>query len=79
MTHHETAMDQLHAEIPGVMDAFTKLHDEVLKEGAVSVKHKRLMLTAIAVAMRCEPCLRRHMGGAISAGATGRKSWRRLQ
>lgn len=70
MTHHEAAMEKLQGEMPGVMDAFTRLHDEVLKEGAVSVKNKRLMLTAIAVALRCEPCLRKHMEGAVSEGAT---------
>lgn len=70
MANHESTIDRLHGEMPGVMDAFTKLHDEVLKEGAVSAKYKRLMLIAIAVALRCDHCLRRHMEGAVSKGAT---------
>jgi AhpD family alkylhydroperoxidase len=70
MIQHDLAVENLQAEIPGIMDAFMKLHDEVLKEGALSIKLKRLMLVAISIVLRCEPCLQAHVGGAITAGAS---------
>lgn len=70
MTSGNKAVDRLQVEMPEVMDAYINLHGEVVKDGAVSVKHKRLMLVAIAVNIRCELCLRTHIHGAIVAGAT---------
>jgi len=70
MTQHEVAVKSLQTEIPGVIDAFMKLHDEVVREGAISIKFKRLMLVAISVALRCEPCMQTHIDGAIAAGAS---------
>lgn len=70
MTNHNQGIKGLHKEMPGVIDAFTALHDEVIKEGAISVKHKRLTMVAISVNIRCEVCLRMHVGAAIAAGAT---------
>jgi AhpD family alkylhydroperoxidase len=64
------AMEKLGEELPGVMKAFTELHVEVLSEGALSVKVKRLIMVGAAVALRCEPCIRVHVRGALEEGAS---------
>jgi AhpD family alkylhydroperoxidase len=64
------AMERLGEEIPGVMDAFTGMHSAVLIEGALGVKEKRLIMVGAAVAIRCEPCIRVHVKGALEAGAS---------
>ena len=57
-------------EIPGVMNALTGLHSEVVKDGALSAKTKELMMVGIAVAIRCEYCLWKHVPEAVKMGAT---------
>ncbi|RJP34471.1 MAG: carboxymuconolactone decarboxylase family protein [Actinobacteria bacterium] len=64
------AMEKLGEELPGLMEAFTEMHNEVLCDGALSVKTKRLIMVGAAVAIRCEPCIRVHVRGAREAGAT---------
>lgn len=63
-------MEKLAEELPGVMQAFSGLHEEVLSEGALSVKVKRLIMLGASVAVRCEPCIRVHVKGAMEAGAS---------
>ncbi|AKB60441.1 carboxymuconolactone decarboxylase family protein [Methanosarcina mazei] len=57
-------------EIPGVMQALMGLHSEVVKDGALSAKTKELMMVGIAVAIRCEYCLWKHVPEAVKMGAT---------
>ena len=57
-------------EIPGVMNALMGLHSEVVKDGALSAKTKELMMVGIAVAIRCEYCLWKHVPEAVKMGAT---------
>ena len=57
-------------EIPGVMKALMGLHSEVVKDGALSAKTKELMMVGIAVAIRCEYCLWKHVHEAEKIGAT---------
>lgn len=52
------------------MSAFIALHQAALKEGALSVKYKELMATAIGIAARCDGCIASHVAGALRAGAT---------
>lgn len=63
-------MERLGEELPGLMDAFQGLHGEVLVDGALSVKIKRLIMLGTAVALRCEPCIRVHVRGALEEGAS---------
>ncbi|MDI6874979.1 carboxymuconolactone decarboxylase family protein [Candidatus Solincola sp.] len=63
-------MQRLGEELPRVMESFSGLHDSVLSEGALSVKVKRLILVGASVAVRCEPCIRVHVRGALEAGAS---------
>jgi len=60
----------LAAQIPKVMKAFSGLRSEVVKDGALSAKTKQLMMIGIAVALRCEYCLWKHVPEAVQLGAT---------
>lgn len=57
-------------QIPEVMNALMVLHSEVVKDGALSAKTKELMMVGIAVALRCEYCLWKHVPEAVKLGAT---------
>jgi AhpD family alkylhydroperoxidase len=57
-------------QIPEVMNAVMKLHGEVVKDGALSAKTKELMMVGIAVSLRCEYCLWKHVPEAVKLGAT---------
>lgn len=57
-------------QIPEVMKAVMGLHSEVIKDGALSAKTKELMMVGIAVALRCEYCLWKHVPEAVNMGAT---------
>ena len=61
---------ELAAQIPDVMKALSELRAEVVKDGALSAKTKELMMVAIAVALRCEYCLWKHVPEAVKLGAT---------
>ena len=66
----EAIMEALRAEIPGVVEALEELHGAVVEEGALSAKTKVLIQVGIATALRCEPCIRKHIRGASELGAT---------
>ncbi len=63
-------MERLREELPELMESFAGMHDAVLREGALSVKTKRLIMLGASVAIRCEPCIRVHARGALEAGAS---------
>jgi len=57
-------------QLPEVMAALSGLHSVVVKDGALSTRTKELMMVAIAVALRCEYCLWKHVPEAVKLGAT---------
>jgi len=57
-------------QLPEVMAALSGLHSVVVKDGALSARTKELMMVAIAVALRCEYCLWKHVPEAVKLGAT---------
>lgn len=63
-------MGEMAGQLPGVMKALMGLHSEVVKDGALSARTKELMMVGIAVALRCEPCLWKHVPEAVNLGAT---------
>lgn len=63
-------MEAMVGELPGVMKALMGLHSEVVKDGALSAKTKEIMMVGIAVALRCEYCLWKHVPEAVKMGAT---------
>ena len=55
---------------PDTMNAFLALHKAAMCEGELSVKHKELIATAIAIAARCDGCIGAHVAAALKAGAS---------
>jgi AhpD family alkylhydroperoxidase len=55
---------------PETMNAFMQLVKTTMVEGDVSVKHKELIATGIAIAARCDGCIAAHVAAALKAGAT---------
>ena len=64
----EDPMDALAQELPGVVKAFRELHGAVTEEGSLSARTKQLIIIGISVALRCEPCVRRHISIAKEMG-----------
>ena len=61
-------MDLLKKQLPNVSNAFGVLRDEAIKDGVLSARTKRLMMVAVSVALRCEPCIRTHVKTAVEMG-----------
>mgnify|MGYP000589719041 CR=1 FL=1 len=66
----KNAMESFHQELPDVMSAFRGLQEAATSDGILNAKVKKLMMVAVSAALRCEPCLREHVKGAISIGAS---------
>src|SRR5690606_15519984 len=64
------AMQAMKAASPAIGQAFGPFFQTLMKEGALSVKHKELIALGIGVAVRCEPCIDAHVEKALKAGAT---------
>ncbi len=60
----------LQQHIPDVLAGFGQVQKAVMKEGALSVKHKELIALALGIAARCEGCIATHVSGAMEAGAS---------
>ena len=61
---------KLNQELPEPMKHLDALFQASLAEGALSTKHKELIVLGIAVATHCEPCILVHMEKAVAAGAS---------
>lgn len=61
---------KLRQSMPDTVKGFGALFDFVMKDGALSLKHKELIALAIGVAVRCEPCVSLHVKKCLAAGAT---------
>jgi AhpD family alkylhydroperoxidase len=66
----EDGMESLKEHLPGVANAFGILRDEATKDGVLSARTKRLMMVAVSVAQRCEPCIRKHVKSAVEMGVS---------
>lgn len=64
------SMKELGLKIPEVMNGFTVLHSESLKEGALSSKIKELIALGIAITVRCDGCISLQVHDALNAGAS---------
>ena len=61
---------KLHEALPGLQDALGRLRDEVYKDGALSLKVKRLMSLGISLRAGCDGCIIGQTKLAVEAGAT---------
>jgi AhpD family alkylhydroperoxidase len=66
----EEGMELLKEQLPNVANAFGLLRDEATKDGVLSARTKRLILVAVSVALRCEPCIRTHVKAAVEMGVS---------
>jgi AhpD family alkylhydroperoxidase len=66
----EEGMELLKEQLPNVANAFGVLRDEASKDGVLSTRTKRLIMVAVSVAQRCEPCIRTHVKAAVEMGVS---------
>lgn len=64
------SMQSMKAASPEIGRAFGPFFQTLMKDGALSSKHKELIALGIGVAVRCEPCIDAHVDKALKAGAT---------
>jgi len=73
VTFYETwpaTMTGVKAAAPDLGRAFGPFFQTLMRDGALSARHKELIAVGIAVATRCEPCIYAHVEKAIKQGAT---------
>lgn len=71
--HYETwptTIGAMKAQAPNVAQAFGGMFQKLMGEGALSVREKELIATAVGMALRCEPCIYAHVEKAVKNGAT---------
>lgn len=56
--------------LPGVLESFMGLTQSAMKRELISPKVKELMAIAVAVGIRCQPCIANHVRRALDQGAT---------
>ena len=69
-SQYKKDMGKLQQLIPDTLKGFGSLFSGVMKDGALSLKHKELIALAIGCAVRCEPCINLHVKKCLDAGAT---------
>ncbi len=55
---------------PPVINALYKYKHEVFKDGALTVREKELIATAVSCLLKCDKCIETHAKDAMKAGAT---------
>lgn len=66
----KSALEDLEKALPGVMGAFRGLQATATADDVLDAKTKKLMMVAVTAALRCEPCLREQVKGALQLGAS---------
>ena len=66
----EDGMALLKAQLPDVANAFGVLREEATKDGVLSARTKRIVMVAVSVSQRCEPCIRTHVKAAVEMGVS---------
>ncbi len=69
-TELSDALASLENGLPSVMEAFRGLQAAATSDGILDAKTKKLMMVAVTAALRCEPCLREQVKGALQLGAS---------
>lgn len=67
---HKTNSSKVQKLFPEAQQGFSVLFSKVMKDGAITLLEKELIVVGIAVTIRCEPCIRLHVKKALAAGAT---------
>lgn len=66
----EAGMAALGEAIPSTMTPFGEVVGAALADGALNAKTKELIALAIAVTVRCDPCIAHHANAVVKAGAS---------
>lgn len=66
----QEGQDFIKKNTPEVFDNFQSFLQSVRKEDVLSPKFKELIALAIAVRIRCQPCIISHVKNAVAQGAT---------
>ena len=64
----EKSLADIKIELPELANSFGALFLQTMKEGALSMKQKELIAMGIAIALRCESCIRVHLEKCLAAG-----------
>ncbi len=66
----QEGQEALQETLPGVMDDFRSLSQSIIALELIPLKMKELIAIAVAVGIRCQPCIVHHVKGALNQGAT---------
>ena len=72
-THYETwpqITADMRTQAPDLVKGFGSMYQQLMKDGALTLREKELIATGIGMAIRCKPCLFAHVEKAVKAGAT---------
>jgi AhpD family alkylhydroperoxidase len=64
------SLDLIAKQQPPVITALYKYKHEVFKEGALTIREKELIATAVSCILKCDTCVETHARDAMKAGAT---------
>jgi AhpD family alkylhydroperoxidase len=63
-------IEKMKQAAPDMVKGFGGMFLHIMKDGALKAKDKDLVALGIAVAQRCEPCIRLHVQKSLAAGNT---------
>jgi AhpD family alkylhydroperoxidase len=67
---YKQSYEKMKELMPDVVSGFSSLFSKVMKDGCISLREKELIAVGIAVAIKCEPCIRLHVKKSLETGAT---------
>jgi AhpD family alkylhydroperoxidase len=68
--HWPAERQKMKEQSPDIARSFAAFYQNLMKEGALTVKEKELIAFAIGLEVRCTPCINLHVQGCVKAGAT---------
>ncbi len=66
----QEGQEAIQETLPGVMEGFRNFSQSVIALKQIPLKMKELIAVAVAVGIRCQPCIVHHVKGALDQGAT---------
>ena len=67
---HKTDMEKMKQQVPDTMAAFGGMYQKLMKDGALTAREKEIAALAMAIALRCIPCINMHVMKALEMGVT---------
>jgi AhpD family alkylhydroperoxidase len=66
----QEGQDAIQEYLPGVLENFMGVTQSTMKQELIPPRTKELMAVAVAVGIRCQPCIVHHVKRALDQGAT---------